>query len=172
MSVSSHLTPEPERRLWIILENMRDAVDRAERRLAVVTALAAVEVLLSASGGAARWLALIPLGLALPLGVFGLSALSTAPNWLPFLQFPHAAQLSGDCLVLYKDIAKYTQLELIHSYDRYLGGGISDTRYYEDIVGQIVGTARVAARKDLIFRALCVLAGLGQLGLLAALAAR
>ncbi|MDP2332052.1 MAG: hypothetical protein Q8M19_15300, partial [Reyranella sp.] len=44
MSVSAHLTPEPERRLWLILESMRHEVDSADARIAGLTAFAAAEL--------------------------------------------------------------------------------------------------------------------------------
>ena len=64
------------------------------------------------------------------------------------------------------DLAKYSHLELITRLDKYLGGGITATQYYEDIIGEIVVCARIAARKQRLFRVACIVVGLGQLGLL------
>ncbi len=44
MSVSAHLTPEPERRLWLMLENARHEAEGAERKAAALAAFAAAEL--------------------------------------------------------------------------------------------------------------------------------
>jgi hypothetical protein len=168
MSISSHLTPEPERRLWLILEHMQHDVESADRRIAAITAFAALEVafikLLMISGGPLGLLTLLLLALALPLGVFAFSPLSGKPK-APYLPEPHKDKPSVDhCMIWAEDIAKYTHSELVHRFDKYLGGGITATPYHEDIVGQIVVHARIAVRKQRLFTAACFIVGIAQLG--------
>lgn len=175
MSVSAHLTPEPERRLWLILESMRHEVDAADLRIAGLTTfcvleLAFIHVLLPASFSGR--LALATLTAALPLGVFAFAPLRRLPKWLQFLE-PHRDKMrADDSLILVDDLVKYSHGDLIFRLDKYLGGGITATPYYEDIVGQIVENARVASRKQRLLRTLCFVVSLGQLGLLGQLIGR
>jgi hypothetical protein len=170
MSISSHLTPEPERRLWLILEQMQHAVESADRRIAAITAFAALEIafmkLLMLPGGPLGLLTITLLALALPLGVFAFSPLSGKPK-APFLPEPHKEKPNIDhCMIRAEDIAKYTHSELVHRFDKYLGGGITATPYHEDIAGQIVVHARIAVRKQRLLAASCLLVGAAQLGAL------
>jgi hypothetical protein len=167
-SVSSHLTPEPERRLWIILDNMRQAVDAADRRVAFVTLFAAAELFFvkpGEYGGLVGTLTAVALTAALPLGILALSPLTSALKWLPAFSMQSSKHAIEDCLVAPEEIAKYSHAELIHRYDKYLGGGITATQYHEDICGQIVVQARAATRKQLLFRFSCLIVGAAQLGL-------
>lgn len=175
MSVSAHLTPEPERRLWLILESMRHEVDAADLRigglvLLAVLELAFIHVLLPMTFPGR--LALAALTASLPLGVFAFAPLKRLPKWLQFLE-PHRGKMKAeDSLITVDDLVKYSHGDLIFRLDKYLGGGITATPYYEDIVGQIVENARVAERKQRLLRALSLVAGLGQLGLLGQLIGR
>ncbi len=169
MSVSAHLTPEPERRLWLILESMRHAVDSADARVAGLTVFAAAELAFLRPGGPLTAGALMA---ALPLGVFAFAPLKRLPKWLQFLEPRKDKMRADDSLILVEDLIKYSHGDLIFRLDKYLGGGITATPYYEDIVGQIVENARVASRKQNLLRVACALVGLGQLGLLAQLFAR
>jgi len=169
MSVSAHLTPEPERRLWLILESMRHAVDSADLRIGALTAfavaeLAFIKILLPV--GPPGFMALASLTTALPLGVFAFTPLKRLPKWLQFLEPKRGKMIAEDCLISVDDLVKYSHGDLIFRLDKYLGGGITATPYYEDIVGQIVENARIAARKQRLFRAQCFVVGAGQLGLL------
>lgn len=172
VSVSAHLTPEPERRLWLILESMRHEVDSADLRIAALTAFAAAELYLfrlMLPGGAAALFAYTALTAVLPLGVFAFAPLRRLPSWLRFLE-PHRDKMrADDSLITVDDLVKYSHGDLIFRLDKYLGGGITATPYYEDIVGQIVENARVAWRKRRLLRWSCALAGAAQLGLLAGL---
>lgn len=175
MSVSAHLTPEPERRLTLILENMRHAVEEADRKIGALTAFAAAElafVKIAAPAGPFGFLTLLSLAAALPLGVFAFAPLARLPNFLSFLDEEKHKTSVNDCLIAVEDLAKYTQGELINRLDRYLGGGITATPYYEDIVGQIVAHASIAARKQRLFKGSCLIVGFGQLCLLVQLLAR
>lgn len=169
MSVSAHLTPEPERRLWLILESMRHAVDSCDLRIGALTAFAVVElafIKILLPVGPPGFLALVSLTAILPLGVFAFAPLKRLPKWLQFLE-PHRGKMKAeDSLITVEDLVKYSHGDLIFRLDKYLGGGITATPYYEDIVGQIVENARAASRKQRLFRAACVIAGVGQLGLL------
>ncbi len=62
--------------------------------------------------------------------------------------------------------ARSPRNELIHKLDKYLGGGITATQYYEDIVGLILADARVARRKRRWLAILFWLVGVGQAGVL------
>ncbi|MBI4802409.1 MAG: hypothetical protein HY796_07795 [Elusimicrobia bacterium] len=170
MSISTHLTPDPERRLLTLLESMRRAVGWTEKKIGALTAFAAAQlafVRVTAPAGPPGFLAMIALGAAMALGVFAFSPLTGKPGWIPFLEPPRDIHRSDDCLVSADDLAKYSRSELVLLLDQYLGGGITATRYYEDLVGQIVINARIATRKRRLFRIACVLVGLAQLCLLA-----
>jgi hypothetical protein len=169
MSVSSHLTPEPERRLWLILEGMQAAAARADRTLAALAALALAECAVLRGGPA--W-AVGPLLAVLVAAVFGLSPLSRAVKWMPWLEPPRTKFGVDDSLVSAADLAKYPVGEMINRLDRYLGGGITATQYYEDIVREISVTARAAARKQRVVSVVCLAALLAQLAFAAALLAR
>ena len=175
MSVSAHLTPEPERRLWLILESMRHAVDAADLRIAGLTTFAVFELafihVLMPAGSSGR-LALATLTAALPLGVFAFAPMRRLPKWLQFLEPRQDKVRADDSLILVDDLVKYSHGELIFRLDKYLGGGITATPYYEDVVGQIVENARVAARKQRLLRITCFVVGVGQLGLLGQLIGR
>lgn len=175
MSVSTHLTPEPERRLWLILESMTRAVEWTDQKTAALTAFALAELVFAnilTPPGPFRLLSLLSLSAALPLGVFAFSPLTGAPKWFDFLE-PHRGRPTvDDCLITADDLAKYSHGELIGRLEKYLGGGITSTQYYEDIIGQIVVRARLATRKQRLFRIACVLVGLGQAGLFGQLIGR
>jgi hypothetical protein len=162
------LTPDPERRLWVIHENMRHSVEWADRKIVALTAFTAMQMALIellAPSGPVSHLALVTLSIVLPLGVFAYSPLTEVSRRLPFLEPSDDRSYAADFLLSVHDIATYSQSELINRMDKYLGGGISATPYYEDIVGQIVIYARIAARKQRLFRIACIIVGIVQLGL-------
>ncbi len=163
MSVSSHLNPEPERRLWIMHGNMRRAAARADVKLGALAVFALMEIALLRVDfvcGALSCAAMTALCAVLPLCLLAVS---------PFLD--SAAVRSGtsgrprpsDSLVTAGDLAKYPQMELVIALDKYLGGGVTATPYYEDIVGQISLSARLAVRKELLLKAASALALAAQL---------
>ncbi|MDE2489850.1 MAG: hypothetical protein KGM24_03330 [Elusimicrobia bacterium] len=157
MSVSSHLTPEPERRLWLILEGVRDEAERAEWKCAALAALCAVE--LARAPEPARAL----LALSAAAGVLALLPFPHKPRRVPLLD-PAPARASGDDrLISPHDAIKYAYGELVLKLDRYLGGGVSTTPYYEDLVAEIALNARRAARKRRVLALVAVLTALGQL---------
>ena len=169
MSISTHLSPEPERRLWILFESMRQTVEWTDKKIGALTAFAAAQlafVKFLAPAGPLGLLAMAALCAALPLSVFAFSAISGKPKWLPFVQPAIRKHDRDDCMVSAQDISKYSHSELIHRLDRYLGGGITSTHYYEDIVGEILLSARIAARKQRLFQVDCIVVGIAQLGLL------
>ena len=149
---------------------MRHSVEWADRKIAALTAFAAAElafVPLPAPAGPLGFLIRLSLAASLPLGVFAFAPLGRLPPFLSFLDEAKHKTSVNDCLISVEDLAKYTQGELVNRLDRYLGGGITATPYYEDIVGQIAANASAAARKRRLFRASCALVGAGQLCLLA-----
>jgi len=165
MSVSSHLTPDPERRLRVIYENIYNSLNRANRKLGAITLFAAVQmtvVKFVAPEGAMGYLALLILCAILPIGILGVSPFIETPKPLPLLK-PEDKPHPGDSLIDEYDIVRYSQIELTNFLDRYLGGGITATPYYVDIVAQIVIGARIATRKRRLFKGACVLAWVAQL---------
>jgi len=169
MSISSHLTPEPERRLWSIMEAMRRQVEWGETKLAALILIAAVEgafVGVTGPSGAFGRAALAAFGLTLLVAVFALLPLQRTPKWLPFLEPLGEKHIAADSLLSSEALSKLTFTEAIQLLDRYLGGGITATQYHEDLVREAVSFARVAVRKRRLFQVACVLAVLGQLALL------
>lgn len=112
------------------------------------------------------------LGAVLPVCVFALSPLVENPAKVPLADPPGERPRREDSLLTAEDLARYPQMELVIVLDRYLGGGITATQYYEDIVGLIVKSARVGVRKARLFGAASIMALAAQLLLLAALASR
>lgn len=172
MSVSAHLTPEPERRLWLILESLRQGVESADWKIGGLTAFAALELALLRlliPPGLPAFLAAAALASALPVGVLAFAPLTRLPKWLLFLEPRRERATADDSLIVAEDIVKYSHGELIFKLDKYLGGGITATPYYEDVVGEILLNAKTAVRKRRLLRAACVLVGAGQFALLARL---
>lgn len=169
MSISSHLTPEPERRLWAILDTMRRQVEWTDAKLAVLLLIAALEgafIGVTGPSGVFGRACLAAFGLTLLVAVFALLPLLRTPKWLPFLEPLGEKAIPADNLLSAEALSKLTFTEAIQLLDRYLGGGITATQYHEDLVREAVGHARVAVRKRRLFTAACVLAVLGQLALL------
>ncbi len=175
MSVSSHLTPDPERRLRLIHGNIQNSLRRLDWQLGAATFFAAGQmavIKITAPEGLLTYIALLALCAAVPAGLLGASPFIETLRRIPLLEPRENKQYSGGSLVNDYDIARYSQAELVNFLDRYLGGGVTATPYYEDIVAQIVIGARVATRKRRLFGAACVLAGLAQLCLFARLILR
>ncbi|PIU20808.1 MAG: hypothetical protein COT18_00300 [Elusimicrobia bacterium CG08_land_8_20_14_0_20_59_10] len=173
MSVSSHLTPDPERRLRLIHSNVYDSLKWTDGKLAALALLAVLEmpaIALTVPGGPFVRAALLALCLTALVGVLACSPFMETLKRVPVLDPRGYKHQPGDSLVSESDIALYSQVELVAFLDRYLGGGITATPYYEDMVGQIVIGARVALRKRRLFGAACALAVLAQLCLAAGLA--
>lgn len=163
MSISTHLTPDPERRLLILRESMHEAVVWVEKKTGAITVFAAGQLAwlyTAATAGPLYMAAMAALAASLPLGVYAFSPLIGKPG--PS-KGPHR---SDDSFIAAEDLAKYTHAEMVLLLDRYFGGGITATRYYEDIVAQIIANARAAVRKTLLFRTTCLLVGIAQLCLL------
>ena len=175
MSVSSHLNPEPERRLWIIHENLRRSVEWTDLKLGALTGFAALQMALIkfvSPDGPVNHPALVLLAAILPIGVLALSPLIEMPVRTPLLE-PRPDKLAAiESLLEAGDISKHPQVELVNRLDKYLGGGVTATPYYEDIVGQIVVNARLISRKRRLLTAACALAGVVQLALLGQLLMR
>lgn len=163
MSISTHLTPDPERRLLILLETMREAVVWTEKKTGALTVFAAGQlawIYTAAPSGPLSIAAMASLAASLPLGVFAFSPLPGTPG-------PSRGEhRSDDSYIFAEDIAKYTHSEMVLLLDRYFGGGITATRYHEDIVARIIANARAAVRKTRLFRIICLLVGVAQLCLL------
>jgi hypothetical protein len=159
--ISSHLSPEPERRLWIIHENLRHEQERAETKLALAGLLA-----LGQMWAVHRSWAAFPLAAAFLVALLG--ACAGRWRWLSFLDSQERKDIADDNLVTPEGLAKYTHGDLIARFDKFLGGGITNTKYFEDLIGEITALAKTAWRKQKLFRAACVLLWLGQLALAAA----
>lgn len=166
MSVSSHLTPDPERRLWIIHTRVHDLLRTADRKLWLFVFLAAAQIALvrfASPGGMLAYAALLVLAPALPLGAFALSPFIEVPRPLLKHELIPGKKDSVYSLLNERDLAGFTQADLTITLDRYLGGGITATPYYEDIIGQIVTGSRVVVRKAMLLKVLCGLVLAGQL---------
>jgi hypothetical protein len=172
MSVSSHLTPEPERRLWAVLDFLRAEAARADWRLLALTGFSAAELLLLRQAGAHGWLAwagMCALPAATVFGLFAFAPLARLPGPLAFFEPGKGRQTIDDSFITADDVAKYAHGELVLKMDRYLGGGITATQYHEDLVREIGTNARLAARKRRLLLIQCALVGAGQLALLSLL---
>lgn len=148
---------------------MRRAVEWTDIKLWALMAFAAAQMLVVKAVAPAEmsvYLDLALLAAVLPVALFGLSPLTEAQRHFSLIDPGMDKRQQGDCLILPHDIAKYPQIELVIRLDKYLGGGVTTTPYYEDIVGRILINARIATRKRRIFLAGCVPAGLVQLALL------
>lgn len=159
--ISSHLSPEPERRLWIIHENLRHEQERSEAKLALAGALALAQLWAVHHSPAA-----LVLGAAFLICLLGATA--GRWRWLSFLDPQERKDAADDNIVTPEGLAKYTHGDLIARFDKFLGGGITNTKYFEDLIGEIAALAKTAWRKQKLFRAACVLLWLGQLALAAA----
>ncbi len=172
MSVSSHLTPDPERRLRIIHDGISYSLRQTDLKLGAASLLAvlqAVALRLLAPDGTAAWTALLLFCAVLPVCFAGASPFIETPRPVPLLD-RHGNRRVPDSQLTERDIAASSQLELTNFLDRYLGGGITATPYYEDIVARIVMDARVASRKRRLLNAACSLSVAAQLCLLTRLA--
>lgn len=175
MSVSSHLNPEPERRLWIIHEHLRRGLEWTDLRLWALAFFAALELPAAAyllPPGAVRTLVFALLGASLPPAALALTPYLDMPQRLPLGDAGSGRPHTGDSMLSARDLARYPQAELVNILDRYLGGGVSATPYYDDIVGQIVQVSRVQARKARVLAASGTLVALAQAALFVALLAR
>jgi hypothetical protein len=172
MSVSSHLTPDPERRLRLIHGDVYDSLKWTDVKLGAITAFAMVQmaaIRLVAPEGVMSYLALLALCAVLPVGILGCSPFIETPRPILPLDQRGDKPRAGDSLVNEHDIAGYSQIDLTNFLDRYLGGGVTATPYHEDIVAKIVLGARMTMRKRRLFTCACVLTGLAQFCLFARL---
>lgn len=168
-SISAHLSPEPERRLRLILDDMTRSVGWADLRIGALTAFAAAEaafVFAAVPAGPAASAALAALGAALPLGILGFTPLTWVPRGLAFIDPPKTAPLPLDILIAPESLAGCSRRELTIVLDRYLGGGITATPYFEDLVAMIISAARASWRKQRLFNLSCILVGSGQIAIL------
>lgn len=168
MSVSSHLTPEPERRLWAVLDFLRAEAARADWRLLALTVFSAAELLLLKQAGAYgffAWFGVLALAAAVAFGLFAFAPLPRLPEALSFLEPGKGRQTVDDSFITADDVAKYAHGELVLKMDRYLGGGITNTQYHEDLVREIGVNGRLAARKRRFLLIECALVAAGQLAL-------
>lgn len=175
MSVSSHLSPEPERRLWIIHENVRRSVEWTDTKLGILAVLAVLEIPVIFGGfrpGMLAYAGALLICLALPLALTGLSPFTETPKPVPLLDQPVGKMLPDDSFLLPRDLARYTHADLVFRLEKYLGGGITALRYHEDIVGRIIAASRVCVRKGRLFSAACAAALTAQLALVAAMLMR
>ncbi|MBI5624317.1 MAG: hypothetical protein HY924_11105 [Elusimicrobia bacterium] len=172
MTISAHLSPDPERRLRAILESMTRSVERADLKVGALTLFAAGEaafVFAAAPRGAVSFAALALLGASLPVGALAFSPLAWVPRWLTLLDAAKDRPAPPEGLLAAESLAACTRRELTITLDHYLGGGITATPYYEDIVGLIILNAREAWRKARLFKVSCALVGVGQLAVLLSL---
>ena len=159
LSVSSHLTPDPERRLGRMLETLRQKRNMADFKLAAAAAISAVEMfaVMPSHAGAEVFLSL-----AMLAALAGLSELMDKAGEIKYLDRTDSS-LPDDYIIDEKDLIRYSRSELVNFLDKYLGGGISSTPYYEDLVSRISYTARSVVRKKRMFSVCCILITLAQI---------
>jgi len=148
---------------------MRRAVEWTDIKTGALMAFAAAELALIFGVmpvGPFSFPALVLLSAVLPVGIIALSPFIETARQIPFIDPKMDKRYAGDCLITARDIAKYPHIELVIRLDKYLGGGVTATPYYEDIVAQIIMAARISTRKHRLFLGGCGLAGLVQIGLL------
>lgn len=167
MSVSSHLNPEPERRLWVVRAAMAREDAAADLKLGALAAFAAAEAawLLCGSHGLLSSLSGLALAAAAVIGLYGVSPYSESAARLPLRGSQKSQPAQGDSMLSAADLAKYSHADLVNLLDRYLGGGVTATPYYEDIVAKALFLARLACRKRRLLLAQAALLLAGQLGL-------
>ncbi len=175
MSISSHLSPDPERRLWVIHDTVRRAAEWTDLKLGLVGLLAVLELPWLAGFFKEGWPAYTAVGLlcaALALVLAALSPFTALDRQLPLLDQPVGKVRQEDSLVLPEDLARSPYSELVFRMDRYLGGGITAIKIYEDIVARIIAASRSAVRKTRLLSAACGAAILAQLAFAAVLLLR
>ncbi|MCM2267722.1 MAG: hypothetical protein NDI60_08140 [Elusimicrobiales bacterium] len=175
MSISSHLSPDPERRLLVIHDGVRRAAEWTDLKLGLLTLLAALELPWAAGlapAGALSYAAGALLCAALMVALAALSPFTELVRQLPLLDQPVGRMQAEDSMLLPSDLARYPHTELVFRLDKFLGGGITATKYYEDIVARIIALARAGSRKRRLLLASGVLVMAAQLLLGAALLLR
>ena len=175
MSISSHLSPDPERRLWVIHDSVRRAAEWTDLKLGLLALLAVLELPWLPGFfrvGALAYTAVALLCAALLLALAAISPFSDLARQFPLLDQPVGKVQSEDSLVLPADLARSPHTDLVFRLDKYLGGGITAIKFYEDIVARIIATARAAYRKQRLFLAAVTLAMAAQLVLGAGLMLR
>ena len=118
------------------------------------------------AAGPAASVALAALGAALPLGILGLTPMTWVPRGPAFIDPPKTAPLPLDILIAPESLATCSRRELTIVLDRYLGGGITATPYFQDLVAMIIPAARAAWRTQRLFNLSCPLVGSGQSAIL------
>lgn len=159
LSVSSHLTPDPEKRLSRMTDILCRQQDSAEKKLAVLAIVAAIEMFAvypSHTGTEAL------LSIAIIAAFTGLSPLMDTEKEIRLLDH-NDGRVPDDYILDEYDIAKYSRSELVNFLDKYLGGGISATPYYEDMVSRILNKARRLVRRHRMFMICLVLMALAQI---------
>lgn len=168
MSVSSHLTPEPERRLWVIHDTVLRAAEWVDVQQGVLLVFLMLELPYLGRGVAGYSAVLLALA-AILLALAGFSPLTEAVRQLPLLDQPVGKVTPLDSFLQPGDLARYPHIELVLRMDKYLGGGITATPYHEDIVARIIAVSRRVTRKRRLFAGACAAALGAQLLLAAAL---
>lgn len=159
LSVSSHLTPDPEKRLRNLYAYLSDELRFMDYKLffIVLASLVELSALVRYSTYASVLLCFIIMA-----ALLGISPLTEIPQKIKFLDID-SAKNPDSIIIGANDIAGYSCAELVNFLDRYLGGGISATPLYEDIVSRILITSRVTVRKRKLFFSSCVLLAAMQL---------
>lgn len=158
LSVSSHLTPDPEKRLIRMLENLNEQQRSADFRLFAGAIVSAVEMFaLTPSCTGAE----ILLCAAILIVFTAMSPLMETEKRIKFLDVKES-ELPDDYIFDGYDIAKYSRSELVNFLDKYLGGGISATPYYEDMVSRISYSSRRLVRRQRLLLAMCIVIALAQ----------
>ena len=159
LSVSSHLTPDPEKRLGRMLDNLSRQQNMADFKLCTAAAIAAIEMfaVYPSHTGTEFFLSIVIL-----LALFGISPITEKSCCVKFLD-RDMSELPDDYLIDENDLSKYSRSELVNFLDKYLGGGISATPYYEDLVSRISYSALALLRKKYVYLACFAVMSVAQI---------
>lgn len=159
LSVSSHLTPDPERRLRRMLESLQNKQTALEHKLFFSALIAVIELF-----AVSRPIVLVELLLCLTIffAFIGMSALIDFDGKMKFLDNCDM-EPPDDYIFDENDLSRYSKAGLVNFLDKYLGGGISATPYYEDLVSRIATLARKLVRMQRVFLIVCLLICIAQI---------
>jgi|GEM_PF-693612 len=149
LSVSSHLTPDPEKRLLAIKESIREEIKSTENKLCFSAFLSVLMAFLSFSllgNGPFPVTASLLSMLALTVSMTAMSQFVERHGRIYCLDGKRKEK-TPEYILDEADLTEFSRLELVNFLDKYLGGGITAMDYYEDIVARVLLSARVCVRK-------------------------
>ena len=141
-----------------MLDNLLNQQRMADFKLAAVSVAAATEMFaVSPSRTGTEFF----LSIAVAFSLLGMSSVTEKTGGVKFLDRSNS-EFPDDYLLDENDLSKYSRTELVNFLDKYLGGGISSTPYYEDLVSRISCAALCLIRKKRIFLICFILMSVAQ----------